>query len=231
MKTKTFIIALTFAFAAAAIPAFAQHGLGIGGAVASHTGISTSSSAATTAGAQAGSNAGVNAGAGTKAGTSAQAGTSVQSNTSTTSRTGATQTGAAAHAGESANIVTRIDNSPELASRVGAMLPSSTSISSAATGFKNEGQFVAAVEASHNLGISFSDLKAKMTGSTDMSLGAAIHASRPGMTEHEANEAAKKAEREAKKAIADAKADAKAARHVDTDAQASASGSATTAAH
>lgn len=225
MKTKTFITVLTLAFAVAAVPAFAQHGLGIGGAVASHTGISSSSSAATTAGAQ----AGAHAGAGNKTGANAQAGTSVQANTSASAKGGERHSDAGEHAGAGANIVTRIDRNPELVSKIDAMLPSGTTLSSAAAGFKNEGQFMAALEASHNLGISFSDLKAKMTGSSDMSLGAAIHASKPSMTEREANEAAKKAERDAKKAMADAKADA---RHADGDADdkvsTTASGSATT---
>jgi hypothetical protein len=78
------------------------------------------------------------------------------------------------------------------------MLPPGTSINTAVAGFRNEGQFLAALHASQNMDIPFDSLKAKMTGSSDMSLGAAIRASKPGMSEHEAREQPKKAEREAK---------------------------------
>ena len=85
---------------------------------------------------------------------------------------------------------------------------------------RNEPQFLAALQASRNLDIPFQDLKAKMTGSDSMSLGAAIKASKPGMSDSEAKEAANKAERQAKEtkekisahanAMADAAANAKA---------------------
>jgi hypothetical protein len=48
-----------------------------------------------------------------------------------------------------------------------------------ASGFKNFGQFMAAVHASHNLGIPFSDLQAKMTGPNAVSLGKAIQELKP----------------------------------------------------
>jgi hypothetical protein len=62
------------------------------------------------------------------------------------------------------------------------MLPGDLTVQDARTGFKNWGQFVAAVHVSNNLGIPFADLKAKMTGitpgtdlrGTPMSLGQAI---------------------------------------------------------
>jgi hypothetical protein len=53
-------------------------------------------------------------------------------------------------------------------------LPAGTNIDLAAAGFKNLGQFVAAVNVSHNLGLSFDDLKARMTGPNPVSLGQAI---------------------------------------------------------
>ena len=43
-------------------------------------------------------------------------------------------------------------------------LPVGTTIQDVAGGFKNWGQFVAAVHVSNNLGIPFADLKARMTG-------------------------------------------------------------------
>jgi hypothetical protein len=53
-------------------------------------------------------------------------------------------------------------------------LPAGTNIDLAASGFKNLGQFVAAVNVSNNLGLSFDDLKARMTGPNPVSLGQAI---------------------------------------------------------
>jgi hypothetical protein len=44
------------------------------------------------------------------------------------------------------------------------VLPADADLNSATSGFKNFGQFVAAVNVSKNLGIPFADLKANMTG-------------------------------------------------------------------
>lgn len=53
---------------------------------------------------------------------------------------------------------------PKLESRLLALLPPGTTIQDASQGFKNWGQFVAAVHVSNNLGIPFADLKTSMTG-------------------------------------------------------------------
>jgi len=58
---------------------------------------------------------------------------------------------------------TRVKN-PKLESRLQAMLPADATITNASAGFKNWGQFVAAVHVSNNLGIPFANLKAAMTG-------------------------------------------------------------------
>lgn len=58
-------------------------------------------------------------------------------------------------------------------------LPAGTSLQAAASGFKNEGQFIAALHLSHNLSIPFSQLKAEMTGAHHDSLGRAVHDLRP----------------------------------------------------
>ncbi len=96
------------------------------------------------------------------------------------------------------NVATHIESNQRLAARLRTMLPAGMSLNQAAAGFKNQGQFIAALHASDNLGIPFSDLKAKMTGEHSMSLGAAIHELRPDMKEHDANEEGKRAEKEAK---------------------------------
>ena len=77
---------------------------------------------------------------------------------------------------------TRPVKNPKLEARLQRMLPADLTVQDARTGFKNWGQFVAAVHVSNNLGIPFPDLKAKMTGitpgedlrGTPMSLGQAI---------------------------------------------------------
>src|SRR5262249_49862424 len=50
----------------------------------------------------------------------------------------------------------------KLASKLQGLLPPGTNLQTASSGFKNLGQFVAAVHVSHNLGIPFDQLKAKM---------------------------------------------------------------------
>jgi hypothetical protein len=79
-----------------------------------------------------------------------------------------------------------------LAANLSGLLPAGTDLQTAAAGFRNLGQFVAAVHVSRNLGISFSDLKTRMlAGET---LGAAIHDLKPGVN---ATVVASKALREA----------------------------------
>jgi hypothetical protein len=62
-----------------------------------------------------------------------------------------------------------------LRARLESRLPPGTDVNAAAAGFRNQGQFVAAVNVSQKLGIRFVDLKALMTGDHPMSLGQAIH--------------------------------------------------------
>src|SRR5688572_8681980 len=78
---------------------------------------------------------------------------------------------------------TRPVKNPKLEARLMALLPAGTNIQDASQGFKNWGQFVAAVHVSKNLNIPFADLKTAMTGltpgvtapaTTGMSLGQAI---------------------------------------------------------
>jgi hypothetical protein len=68
---------------------------------------------------------------------------------------------------------------PNLAARLLKLLPPGSTIPLASAGFKNWGQFVAAVHVSHNLGIPFAALKARMIGPNPLSLGQAIQALRP----------------------------------------------------
>jgi len=74
------------------------------------------------------------------------------------------------------------------------------SLENAAQGFKNQGQFIAALHVSKNLSIPFDQLKTEMTGSNHRSLGQAIETLKPNAD----------AGTEAKKADDEAKADVKA---------------------
>jgi hypothetical protein len=67
----------------------------------------------------------------------------------------------------------------KLAANLQKLLPAGMTPQQACSGFKNLGQCVAAIHVSHNLGISFTDLKAKMTGSGAESLGKAIQDLKP----------------------------------------------------
>ena len=102
----------------------------------------------------------------------------------------------------------RLQTRPELASKLAKLVPAGTDVTAAESGFKNQGQFIAALHVSKNLNIPFDELKAKVTGvtlqangqtttSTPMSLGKAIQKLRPDMTADQANDAAKLAEKQA----------------------------------
>jgi hypothetical protein len=86
-------------------------------------------------------------------------------------------------------IAEKLQNKP-LGSRIEGMLPTGMTLDTASAGFRNQGQFVAAVHVSQNLGIPFADLKATMLGTqvggstisettSPMSLGQAIQRLKP----------------------------------------------------
>lgn len=73
-----------------------------------------------------------------------------------------------------------VPKNPKLVAKLKSMLPPGLSVEQAATGFQHQGQFVAAVQVSHNLDIPFTELKRKIVGE-GLGLGQAIHALRPGV--------------------------------------------------
>jgi hypothetical protein len=91
----------------------------------------------------------------------------------------------------------RIDRNPRFASRMRDLIPSGTSAREAISGFKNEGQFLAALHASKNLNIPFDELKGKVTGDGSVPLGEAIHSLRPDLSDSAIRDAIRGAEREA----------------------------------
>jgi preprotein translocase subunit SecG len=88
-----------------------------------------------------------------------------------------------------------LTKSPKLSSNLEKLLPSGITAQQACSGFKNLGQCVAAIHVSHNLGIPFTDLKSKMTGTGAESLGKAIQDLKPDANaKSEAKKANKQAE-------------------------------------
>ena len=97
----------------------------------------------------------------------------------------------------------------KLSSKLSSLLPAGTDLQQAASGYRNLGQFVAAVHVSHNLGIPFDSLKCRelaqaqycLKGMTVPSktsnLGQSIQTLKPAMTSTESKSAAKQAEKEA----------------------------------
>ncbi|HET9839061.1 MAG TPA: hypothetical protein VFR84_12555 [Candidatus Angelobacter sp.] len=81
--------------------------------------------------------------------------------------------------GHGGSISQKLASNTKLAGKLQSLLPPGTNLQTAASGFKNLGQFVAAVHVSHNLGIPFDQLKSKMLGPPSMSLGKAIQALKP----------------------------------------------------
>ena len=76
-------------------------------------------------------------------------------------------------------IAQKIASHPQLASKVKALLPAGTTLNQASAGFKNQGQLIAALHVSKNLGIPFSKLKTDMTGDKHLSLGQSIQDLKP----------------------------------------------------
>lgn len=109
-------------------------------------------------------------------------------------------------------VLEHLEKHPQLATRVQPLLPEGVPVETAAAGFKNTGQFIAALHVSKNLGIPFADLQALMTGPEPQSLGDSVRALRPEIPEDQAS-------RELQAASRQAKADERAAREMERTPQ------------
>jgi hypothetical protein len=94
------------------------------------------------------------------------------------------------------NPADRLAHNTALAAKLQLLLPG-TNLQNAASGFKNLGQFVAAVHAAHNLHIPFDQLRAKMTGPNAESLGHAIRDLEPSLSPQTVKSDVKTAKRQA----------------------------------
>jgi hypothetical protein len=101
--------------------------------------------------------------------------TAKASKTTTTTTAGSTTT-------TLSSVQLKLQKNTNLASKLQSRLPAGTSLTLAAAGFRNLGQFVAAVNVSNNLGIPFAELKTRMVDQ-GMSLGQAIQDARPRTTD------------------------------------------------
>lgn len=101
-------------------------------------------------------------------------------------------------------VAAKISTMPQLNAKVTALLPPNMTLDAASAGFRNQGQFIAALHVSHNLGIPFADLKNDMV-TKHMSLGQSIHALSTTVN----------AQHEAKKGETEATSDLKAAKKRD----------------
>ncbi|SRR5216684_3026671 len=104
--------------------------------------------------------------------------------------------------GKESSVSERLADNTKLAGKLQGLLPAGTNLQTAAQGFKNLGQFVAAVHVSHNLGIPFDTLKAKMIGPPSESLGKAVHGLKP---DADSKEETTKGEKQAKQDMDDTK--------------------------
>lgn len=184
MKIK-FALALVAAFGFAALPAFAQHGHGGGGSGSSSMHGDSHSSGH-------------------------DANEANDANDDHGGHDGMNENEANEHSGRhgghdsSHGSLAKLSSNTQLAGKLQALLPPGTNLQQAAQGFKNLGQFVAAVHVSKDLGIPFDQLKAKMTGPGAESLGKAIQQLDPSAN---AKAALKQAEREAKSDLKSSKPD------------------------
>jgi hypothetical protein len=106
-------------------------------------------------------------------------------------------------------VANAFDHEPYLSSKLKSLLPPRTTVMGAATGFKNQKQFIAAMHLSRNLDIPFVQIKARMTGEHRMSLPDSLRDLRPEMTKNEVKAEVNKAEKQAKEDENEAKDEAK----------------------
>jgi len=98
--------------------------------------------------------------------------------------------------GRQDRVATSIASDSRLSARLVTMLPPGMTLAQATAGFKNQGQFIAALDASKNLDIPFADLQDRITAGE--SLGAAIHGLKPAMSVSDVEASVKMAEVQSK---------------------------------
>src|SRR5260370_437310 len=95
-------------------------------------------------------------------------------------------------------VANAFDRNPYLSSMLKPLLPARTTMTGAATGFRNQRQFIAALHLSKNLIIPFDQIKTRVTGNHRMSLSDSLRDIRPSLTKNLAKAEVNKAEEQAK---------------------------------
>jgi hypothetical protein len=85
--------------------------------------------------------------------------------------------------------------------RIQPLLPAGFTIATALAGFRNQGEFIAALHVSRNLGIPFDQLKAELTEQHPDSLGQAVHDLRPDLSRNTVRSDVRMARRQAEQDI------------------------------
>ena len=135
----------------------------------------TQASTTTTTGHGNGAGAGksANAGNGNGKSTTVTASTTTGSGSTSGSTTTTTTTASNTPVAPPNAVSMKISKNPQQLARFSAMLPDGMTLEQATTGFRNQGQFIAALNASKNQGVSFADLQTAMTVD-GLSLGQAV---------------------------------------------------------
>jgi hypothetical protein len=100
-----------------------------------------------------------------------------------------------------ANVSARLASNSALSARIQPLLPAGSTVATASAGFRNQGQFIAALHVSRNLGIPFDQLKAELTEQHPDSLGQAVHDLRPDLNRSTVRSDVRMAKRQAEQDI------------------------------
>ena len=92
-----------------------------------------------------------------------------------------------------------LQQNTKLSGKLQTLLPEGTNVPQAADGFKNLGEFVAAVHVSHNLNIPFDQLKGKITSGDN--LGKAVQVLNPNLSHKQVKTEIRKGKHQAKEDI------------------------------
>lgn len=144
-------------------------------------------------------------------------GKTVKSNVTLAERQTERDTQQAQSAGKQDRFAARIASDTKLAARLTALLPPGMTLGNAAAGFKNEGQFIAALHVAKNLNIPFIELKDRMTAGE--SLGAAIHGLKPDLDAKDVESATVSADEQSKNDRIEASASASASTNANVNSK------------
>ena len=99
------------------------------------------------------------------------------------------------------NVSARLASNPTLSARIQPLLPAGFTVATASAGFRNQGEFIATLHVSRNLGIPFDQLKAELTEQHPDSLGQAVHDLRPDLRRSTVRSDVRMAKRQAEQDI------------------------------